>query len=96
MSDQPVHLVAISEIESEARVWMGLLRDKELSLRSKWVNDCTSHRPDPRPGADLVVCSVPPHMDLVRLCESRNIILLIFTDATAHQAASWLATAPPV
>ena len=91
MSEQPVHLVAISEIESEARVWMGLLRDKELSLRSKWVNDCDQAIGLIQdPGADLVVCSVQPHMDLVRLCESRNIILLIFTDATAHQAASWL------
>ena len=63
MSEQPVHLVAISEIESEARVWMGLLRDKELSLRSKWVNDCDQAIGLIQdPGADLVVCSVPPHI----------------------------------
>ena len=48
------------------------------------------HRPDPRPRRrSCGVLGAAAH-GLVRLCESRNIILLIFTDATAHQAASWL------
>ena len=91
MSDRAIRLLAVSALESEVHVWVGLLRDKELSLRSSWAPDSLSALEQTQSGAwDLVICSAPPEPDLIRACAAMHAVILVFADCSAHQAASWI------
>ena len=91
MRKRALRFLAVSALESEAHVWVGLLRDKDLSLRSTWLADvhqAVEHIALTKP--ELVICTQPPETDLIRACAEAQAILLLFVDCSAHQAASWL------
>ena len=91
MSDGALNLIALSELETEAHVWVGLLRDRELSLRSHWFRELpAAHAHLEHNPVDVVICSIRPTTDFVRACSDQGAWVLVFCDCSTHQAASWL------
>lgn len=86
-----MNLVALSELETEAHVWVGLLRDKDISLRSHWYKDAAQalEHAQTHP-VDLLICALPPSADLIKACHDKGALCMVFVDCTTHQAASWL------
>ena len=90
-SDKSVRLLAVSEKETEAHLWMGLLRDRDVSLRSDWANS-TNAALDKLSSETyhLLVCNIPPTEALLSMASKQRCTAIIYCDATTHQTATWL------
>ncbi len=91
MTERALNLLALSELETEAHVWVGLLRDRDISLRSVWHRDEQSALTHAQTqSVDLIICSVQPSVELIQHGVDQGAMVLIFCNCSTHQAASWL------
>ncbi|QGG79354.1 EAL domain-containing protein [Litorivicinus lipolyticus] len=87
----PVNFLAVAPSEATSFAWAGLLRDRDLSLRSRWVAsagdgaDALNEH-----SADLIAVLGPPDSALMAAAREHNAITVIFADANTHQCASWI------
>lgn len=86
----PLKLLAISSNEADSHVWMGLLRDKDLSLRSLWCADDAQARETAKQHTfDLLISTQPLSVELVKQAASQGCVVVMYVDAPTHKVASW-------
>ncbi|MGB0957434.1 MAG: EAL domain-containing protein, partial [Litorivicinus sp.] len=69
----------------------GLLRDRDLSLRSHWAADLAAAAEHlGQHSADLIAVMGPVNAELLAKAGEHDALLVVFDDANTHQSASWI------